>query len=1126
MVGLKILRTALAVPILVASLAMGASPGEPQVKTPNLAGNIDRPLRYRPEGKGFLIVDGNELFNRPLYGGNTAFRVDAGDRPQFGFYLPGRGGLLRLGIRTTLGMIWLDLADHVIARYGPGYMAYQISDPAMADARLTLTAIPLRRAQGLAIQVQVADANGPIELIWSFGGANGQRGRRGVDIGAEPQPVGLWWQLRPEYCADNRFTIEANRFRLDCKQASIFGIGPEGSSISISDANGWSNIEWLLQHTGRQARYPVLVGRSSLQTDDNAFIVIQVGRPPDPDPAAIFRQAQQDIAQVANRLVIDTPDPFINAAACALNIAADAIWDEPSGTVMHGAVAWRSRLLGWRGPYANDALGWHERARRHILYWASRQNTSPVPQITPGPDESAKLSRCEAALHSNGDISNSHYDMNLVYIDMVLRHLLWTGDLGLARSLWPVIERHLAWERRLFRRPYGPDGLPLYEAYACFWASDDIGYNGAGTAVASAYNYWHNLMAARLARLIGKDPGPYEREAHLIKQAMKRYLWLAEKGWHAEYRDLLGLQLAHESPGLWSFYHCVDCNVPSAFEAWQASRFVDTQIAHIPVRGPGVPPGQWFTLATTNWMPYAWSTNNVVMAESMHTALAYWQSGRPDEAWLLFKGAILDSMYMGLCPGNLGMCTGYDVYRRECQRDFADAIGVTARALVEGLFGIMPDALEGRILVRPGFPRDWAYARIRHPSISYTFRRNGNLDTHLVEPNMTRPQSLRLQVMARSDTIAVVRWNGRPAAWQLVQDAIGAPIVEIMVPLSPVHEVVIQWDGRPISHIGGPSDLAAGQLLQVEFTAGRILGLHDPQAMLDQVSLGEDRVSGVVRAQPGHHCLFLHLQQGQVEWWEPVNLRVAGQHTESIFTIPQDPNWQTLDISGLFNARLTDIFKAEYLSPRSPYCSLSTPRHGIGSWCRPDAKVDIDDSGLRGPAARTGLFLLPSGLPFATPGPGEGKNVCFLSQWDNYPDKVTIGLGGKGRRIYLLMAGTTGPMQSRFDNGEVIIEYADGSCCRLALHNPTNWWPIDQDYFIDDFQFSRPGPIPPRLYLKTGEVRIQDTEGFKGKGGPVDGGAATILDMPIDPTKELRSMTVRVLANEVVIGLLAVTLAR
>jgi hypothetical protein len=124
------------------------------------------------------------------------------------------------------------------------------------------------------------------------------------------------------------------------------------------------------------------------------------------------------------------------------------------------------------------------------------------------------------------------------------------------------------------------------------------------------------------------------------------------------------------------------------------------------------------------------------------------------------------------------------------------------------------------------------------------------------------------------------------------------------------------------------------------------------------------------------------------------------------------------------------------------------------------------------------------------------------------------------------MAGSTNWMQSRFDNGEVVVTYTDGSTVRLALNNPVNWWPIDQDYFIDDYAFRRPEPIPPRVDLKTGAVRVVDLAEFKGKGGKILGGAATVLDLPLDRGRELKSLKVRTLANEVVIGLMGVTLAR
>ena len=62
---------------------------------------------------------------------------------------------------------------------------------------------------------------------------------------------------------------------------------------------------------------------------------------------------------------------------------------------------------------------------------------------------------------------------------------------------------------------------------------------------------------------------------------------------------------------------------------------------------------------------------------------------------------------MGISPGNVGSMNYLDVYRRESQRDFADGAGVMSRALIEGLFGIRPDALAGIVNIEPGWPDRW-----------------------------------------------------------------------------------------------------------------------------------------------------------------------------------------------------------------------------------------------------------------------------------------------------------------------------------------------------------------------------------------------------------------------------------
>jgi hypothetical protein len=1193
--------------LLTAIVATGAQPYKPperlMVVRPTLGEHVQRPLRYRPDGTDFVIENGREFFNRPLYGPNTVFRVDAGDKPEFSLYLPGRGGNLRIGIRTSKGAKWLHEADHIMARYRPGSMVYEIRDSLLRNGTLNLTVLSMHTADGLLVSAEAHGLEGTVELVWAFGGASGEKGRRGGDIGCEDEPVGEFFQLRPEQCRGNAFTTDANGFTLTSRSAVITGVMPLDAKLSVADATKWSSPDELLSGAQANPELPVVVGSVALPLDQPVFLALQriVDNAPALKPTdlpALFAETERQRQLRAGRVTVETPDPFINVAVAALCIAADGIWDEASGTVMHGAVAWRSRLLGWRGPYSCDALGWHERAKRHLTYWATQQNTSPVPDAILPADPTSNLSRNEPSLHSNGDMSGKHYDMNLVYIDMLLRHLLWTGDLDLAQQLWPVIERHLAWERRLFRRPFGPDRLPLYEAYAAIWASDDLQYNGGGVTHASAYNYYHNKMVARLAKMLGKDPAPYQREAELILEAMRRELWSPEVGCYAEWKDLLGLQLTHPAAALWTVYHTIDSQVPTPFEAWQMTRFVDTHTAHIPIVGPGVPQGDYFTLPTTSWMPYTWSTNNVVMAEAAHTALAYWQAGRNERAFDLFKGSILDSMYLGLCPGNLGMCTYFDMARGESQRDFGDAVGICSRTLIEGLFGIRPDMLTGQLRIEPGLPAQWDHAKLYHPDLDFAFERQGLTDTYVVRSHFSKPMTLRLTVPAFRDGVAAVTVNGQNTAWQPVEDAVGHARITVEAQAAPEHKIVIAWHGDSLVVPSVPPVAAKGQGLVVQFGSATLEETADPQKALTNPSVETHSLRAVTGGMLGDRTIFAHLRQGQMRWWAPLAFEIRPPY-EIIASQTQDTEhlrfrirnntpspvarqgggeipvygvseeiassargllpgtnrisveldngdlvegevtnwkltptsakvaWDMVDLTRIANDKVTRIFQNNYLSPRSPYCSLAIPKQGIGSWCDYRKTFDVNDRGLREAADRNdGRFVLPQGVPFKTPGVGDANNIVFTSQWDDYPDEVSIRLAGQASRVFLLMAGSTNSMQSRFDNGEVVVTYADGSTERLALRNPTTWWPIDQDYFIDDYAFSRPEAIPPRVDLQTGAVRVLEVPTFKGHGGPVRGGAATVLDIPLTDTKELESLTVRTLANEVVVGLMAVTLAR
>ena len=1095
---------------------------------PNLVGQIDRPLRYHPENGDLVIENGPEFFNRSLYGGNTAFRVDGGDRPEFVMYLPGRGGNLRLGIKIGSTAMWLKDASRIVTRYRPGELIYTAQDPAFgAKAVVTVEVLAYANTEGMIVRAEANNIARGAELIWAYGGVNGQRGSRDGDIGTERVPISQYFQFQPEFADDNAIIFGPEGFTLKSSHAHIVGVTPVGAQERVGDAEKWNDLPSLLTESAVVPRRVVVVGHAAFSQGHSLLLSLQriddgSTAPPDLNtyqevttrktgsptqskttsllPAfsraglpAEFALTEKHFDDLRSKVRVQTPDPYLDAAMGALNVAADALWDTDQHAIMHGAIAWRTKLLGWRGPYSLDDLGWHDRARENFKTWIPNQNTDPISLHLPPPDPKANLARDESGLHSNGDLSGSHYDMNMVFIDALFRHLLWTGDKAFAREAWPVIVRHLAWERRLFRREYGPDKLPLYEAYATTWASDDLYYNGGGCAYASAYNVYANRMAARIAALAGQDPMPYKEEADNIEKAMHTLLWLPDRGTFAEYKDLLGNQLLHTDYGLWNFYHTVDEEAVTPRESWQMGADLLTHLRPIPVEGPGVPAdAPYHVLSETDWMPYSWSINNVVMDENMHTALALWEGGHADDAYTLAKGALLASMYMGISPGNVGTMDLYDVYRRESQRDFGDSAGTMSRAIVEGLFGVHPDALAGTLTISPGFPEGWTFARMIHPDVGIDFVRKGRLDTWVITQAGNRFHTLSLRVPAAYANVASVQVNNRKARWHADAAATGRPVLEVDTNVSLRTRIQILWTGVPFH-----ADTMAAA------TPGQIDGD------------------------------FRQRTRGSFSWWTTTP-RIAPHEVRAANPVDwqdarQGIQLESVDLTNWFNDRISAIFAmGKYLSPRSPGVSLELPWQGAGAWAGHLATLPvIDDSGLRKVAGEHGgKLIMPNGIFFSTPVIAQAKNIVFTSQWDNYPHQVTIPIDGRAKHAYFLMAGSTNFMQSRMDNGELVVTYTDGSTSRMALRNPETWWPIEQDYFIDDYQFPLNAVLPPRVDLRTGTIRLLNLSSFKGRGREVPGGAATVLDLALDPAKQLQNLTVRTLCNDVVIGLMSATLER
>ena len=995
-----------------------------------------RTMRYFPDRQEIVCVNGVNRYTRALYGSETNFRLETSDRPIFATFKKADSKNIRLYLTVNGKTLQLDETSFCEARYVGGRRTYVVRDKSWPkEAELQIYAMASFFEESAIWQFQ------------AFGFPNNT-------------------QLKAKVCG-----IASTKFNRD----GDLGTDKREIFEASADERGLKEISW----DAKGETYLVLRNNEDLIVPS-----IKDGR----EEFDINEAARLDLV---SRVQFETPDPIINTLGATLMHAANGLWDGTSWN--HGCIGWHTPLAGWRGCYCGDALGFIDYSLSHYRAYASSMVTDiPATRPHPSQDPDKAMSRAVkewgTQMYSNGYICRypnrtdvmHHYDMNLNYIDGLLWHFQYDANPDILREFWPKLTLHLEWEKR----NYDPDGDHLYDAYCAIWASDALYYNSGAVTHSSAYNFRGNMLASRIAEIIGEDPTPYRNEANAILNAMNQRLWMNDRGTWAEFQDFMGLKRIHPSAALWSIYTPIDCDACTPEQAYQATMYVDRDIPHIPIQfdvdtaalqylaasNPRILDvesslnAEYHTLSTTDWQPYIWSTNNVAHEEVANMALAYLQAGRTESGFTLLKGDIIDEMFLGQSPGNIGQISYYDKALKEAYRDFGDNVGVLSRAVVNGLFGIIPDALFGQCILKPAFPSEWKNAKVKTPYLSYSFRQDGPYDIYEVEQHFPQP----LQIVVRAN-------------------AGGGAYLEVKGNSNEKQTIIVDRRKMPAANV------------------------------------------------------FPEIKANKADVSSPAYLKKMG--LEEI--TPNAQKRQVLvDISSIYNSNVDDIFRNEYLSPRSPYTTLQIPVQGIGQWCHPETLPTIEDDGLRKVISDDNLFDTHLGLSFRVS--KSGRNIAYTSLWDNYPNDLTVPIGQKRsfEYAYLMMAGSTNNMQSRIDNGLIIANYADGTSDTLHIENPINWCPIDEEYIHDEQAFWGAALNPYRFHLGSGYVSRNlkdeliekgimpeygsDTFGdFAGSSyteRSILNGAGVILKMPLNTRKVLNNISLVTLSNDVVIGLMGLTL--
>ena len=1096
---------------------------------------------YTPTENGFAISASSEFFNRTLYGSHKnddkseRFFTFAGDVPKFlgatadwvknDVCFFDKCGQLHSGIAVTPGIRsafwyskdmdttsrWFHDSEDVVAEFKNGWMEYELAQMSawMPDLRINVEAYPLLPDDGYLVHYRIT-TDQHCYFVAGFGGV-AERARSGrFEYKGVPQ---------------REFTVEdskGNVVELGKNRACVIQ-KEDGRNVRVATS---FNADFAVGSAKAMSEpYPSIFLASVPENEDDSVVRISTPLMPgsvldgyvlvlyNSDEATLdkYLSMKDPINYVKEQLYakhacidVTTPQKTIDLTIAPTVMAMDASWHKNS--FHHGSFAYHTPFLGWRNWYAPTTLGWGDRVETTMAMWMSYITRGDVKDERVWYDDGPAQNFADGRYHEIenpvgrlpayfankpgiiGKPRYGPYNMHECALDMMLYYIEWSGNLELAEKYYDDMCSMADFETRVF--DYDDDGL--YQNQLNTWISDGHNYNGAGCAQSTAYNYRANLVLSKIAKKIGRDGSVYEKRAEKIKKALNEKLWMPNEGVIAECLDTIGNCLLHPSVELPTVYHVMDSEMIDDFKAYRTLKFTENHLKSI------VTPGLNGRLCySSNWLPKKYSQCGIFPQENAHLALVYFKLGLKDEAKKLLDG-IADCYFTGRNPGmaphvQSPMCTN-DLG----DQDFSDVSSTYLRLVVEGLFGIRINHLDEIINIQPGFPSEWDHASLALGDISVYYNRKGSIE--IFDVYTERTEKKRIRIPMRATSVEAVFIDGAPVDYEIVA-APNNSFIFVETDKVGRFQLRVMHGAGAIPTVTCPESTFGGNRISFKVDGGDIVEVFDVSEALEDITTVGSDVYATAKNVAGDHTLFIRVKSGEYDTWLAADYDILAEKTAENPLL--DKPFVPVDISKFFNCSMTEVHKQDYLTPRPRGFSMSLFRNGRYSHNMPQSGIARDASGKRIVRIDDAFFrnaggtvTSPSGIPFITP--AEGENLACVSIFDVFPTDITIPLDGKGQEIAILFIASAFNLHEGIENIRVTVNYKDGTSSETSL-----MYAID----LDDWLTS---------------ALTTDSEVFYFN----DTAHATIKRIRVDSDKELASIKVEAIANEVIFGIAGISVSR
>jgi len=456
-------------------------------------------------------------------------------------------------------------------------------------------------------------------------------------------------------------------------------------------------------------------------------------------------------------------------------------------------------------------------------------------------------------------ISQWAEEMNPYYIDQVWYHYRWTGDKDFLYEMWPSVRRAL--EHLITTSDPEHDGF--FTGYYESWNGDGKDRGGKGSL-------WTGMGANALrigfniATLFEDVDWSREKQASMnaptdwdFRLRYKRLLDKAEMAYETLYNKRIGSYSSGDwegdlrnMPGTEESSYTIWRGLGNPLRNYTSMRFIRDNYHE--KAGNGI-----FEFCNKDW-PVQWSNHYDSFTDAMSSIASAAAANDINNFWPMLKTAA-EGVYTR--PQCTVLAGGESQLSLESDQMFMMAV-------LDNIFGIKPYFGENLLVIRPSFPDVWKNPEIELPDVSYKYVIENNEINLTVKTPVDRILQAEIPVKQPVEEVTV---NGKKVNYEIRKEVNWCRII-VRSDASSQHEIKVVLAPASFA-VAGSGNCIVNRTTSFSFKNVEIVKVENPQIDFGSVSI-KDNIIEVIPDKPGKFTLFAELKNGNVSWYQPVELDI------------------------------------------------------------------------------------------------------------------------------------------------------------------------------------------------------------------------------------------------------------